>query len=158
MLYLLIAMSGYLLQLAFGTPFFSNVRRRQLLAVVLALSFVKIPMSKLLKAREFGRNTSLMAEALRGTDLRGKRLASNADYGASDIIAYYAGAQYIGQKRPRITREQVGDELRKARVDYYLVWGEVPTDSLPPGLSPLTEARVAPGNGGQTRLTVHRVN
>jgi hypothetical protein len=158
MLFLLIAMSGYLLQTAFETPFFASVRRRQLLAVVLALSFVKIPMSKLLKAREFGRNTSLMAAALRGTDLRGKRLASNADYGASDIIAYYAGAHYVGQKRPRITKEQVSDELRKARVDYYLVWGEVPADSLPPGLSPLTEARVAPGNGGQTRLTLLRVD
>ncbi|MEO6527719.1 MAG: hypothetical protein ABIP93_13895 [Gemmatimonadaceae bacterium] len=158
MLFLLIAMSGYLLQVASATPFLANVRRRQLLALVLALSFVKIPMSKLFRAREFGRNTSLMVAALRGTDLRGKRLASNADYGASDIIAYYSGAQYLGQKRPGITKEQVSAELRRARVDFYLVWGDVPADSVPPGLSPFTEARVAPGNGGQTRLSVLRVD
>jgi hypothetical protein len=156
-LFLLVAMSGYLLQLAFRTSFFSNRRRRQLLAAVVALSFVKVPVSKLLQRRDFGRSTSLFVQALRDTDLRDKRLASNADYGASTIVAYYKSAQYIGQKRPGVHGDAIVDELKKARVDYYLVWGGVAADSIPRGLSRVRDVRVEPGKAGQTALTILRV-
>jgi hypothetical protein len=158
MLILMLALTGYVLQVAFATPLFSQVRRRQLLAAFVVLSFIKVPLSKLLPARDFGRNTSRFVASLQGVDLRGKRVASNADYGASDILAYYHSASYLGQKRPGISPAQTAAELKAARVDYYLVWGDVLPDSLPPGLSRAAEVKVAPANGGQTALTVFRVD
>ena len=158
MLFLLVALSGYLLKIAFATQFLASVRRRQLLAVLIALSFVKVPISKLLQARDVGRSTSLFVEALRNTDLRDKRLASNADYGASDIVAYYKSAKYIGQKRPGVHGEEVVADLKKARIDYYLVWGGLAPDSIPPGLSHFTDVRLEPGKFGQNALTILRVD
>ncbi|HEU4719863.1 MAG TPA: hypothetical protein VFS59_00760 [Gemmatimonadaceae bacterium] len=158
MLFLLVALSGYVLRVAFATSFFTDVRRRQLLAAFVALSFVKVPTSKLLQARDYGRNTSRIAEALSGVDLRGKRVASNADFGASDIVAYHHSAAYLGQKRPGISPEQTAAELKASRVEYYLVWGDPPADSLPPGLTRVASVKVEPGKGGQTTLTVFQVN
>ena len=157
MLFLLVAMSGYLLAVAFGTPFLADPRRRVLVAVLVALAFIKIPLPKLLERREFGRNTSKFVEALRGTDLRGKRIASDEDYGASMVVAYYAGAKYIGQHPPaKWTPDSLSAALERARIDYYLVWANMGSDVDTTRFERVREIRVPPGHGGQTKLTILR--
>jgi hypothetical protein len=156
-LFLLIALSGYLLTLAFGTPLLADPRRRVLLAVLVGLAFVKIPLPRLLERREFGRNTSKFVEALRGTDLRGKRIASDEDYGASTIVAYYAGAKYLGQNPPvKWTPDQLNAALERARVDYYLVWGAIGPDVDLARFERVKDVIVPRAHGGQTRLTILR--
>jgi hypothetical protein len=157
MLFLLVAMSGYLLSLAFDTPFLADPRRRVLAAVLVALAFIKIPLPKLLERREFGRNTSKFVEALRGTDLRDKRIASDEDYGASMVVAYYAGAKYLGQHPPRKwTPDSLTAALQRARVDYYLVWDKLGSDVDTTRFERVREIVVPPGHGGQTKLTILR--
>ena len=157
MLFLLIALSGYLLTLAFGTTFLADPRRRVLVAVLVALSFIKIPLPRLLERREFGRNTSRFAQALRGTDLRDKRIASDEDYGASMILAYYGGAKYLGQNPPvKWTPDELYAALKRARVDYYLVWGKMGPDVDTTRFQRLREIDVPPAHGGQTKLTILR--
>ncbi|HKP16751.1 MAG TPA: hypothetical protein VJT85_11810, partial [Gemmatimonadaceae bacterium] len=156
-LFLLIALSGHLLTLAFATPFLADPRRRVLLAAAVALSFVKMPIPRLLGSRDYGRNTSRFVEALRGTDLRGKRIASDEDYGASDIVAYYAGAKYIGQNPPaKWTPAELDSALKRARIDYYLVWDRMGPDVDLNRFERVKEVSVPPGNGGQTKLTILR--
>ena len=157
-LFLLIALTGQLLTLAFATPFLADPRRRVLLAAVLAASFVKMPIPRLLGSREFGRNTSRFVEALRGTDLRGKRIASDEDYGASTIVAYYAGAKYLGQNPPvKWTPADLYAALKKARVDYYLVWDTMGPDVDLTRFERVKDVTVPEGNGGQTKLTILRL-
>jgi hypothetical protein len=156
MLFLLIAMSGYLLTIAFSSSLLRDRPRQILVAALLALSFVKIPVAGIRKARDFGRYTSQYVAALRDTDLHGKRLASNTDYAASDIIAYYQSAKYLGQKRSRIpSPDSLRAELKRARIDYYLVWGGLARDSVPAGLSLVRTVDVASPQGGLTnRLSI----
>ena len=156
-LFLLIALSGHLLTLAFATPFLADPRRRVLLAAVVAASFVKIPLPRLLEQQKFGRNTSRFVEALRGTDLRGKRIASDEDYGASVIVAYYAGAKYLGQNPPvKWTPDSLNAALKRARVDYYLAWGTIGRDVDLTRFERVKDVSVPPGHGGQTKLTILR--
>ena len=157
MLFVLIALSGYVLTLAFATPFFADPRRRALVAVLVAVSFAKMPVRELLGRREFGRNTSKFAQALRGTDLRDKRIASDEDYGASMIIAYYGGAKYVGQNPPvKWTPDELYAALKRARVDYYLVWDRMGPDVDSARFERVKEVTVPPGHGGQTSLTILR--
>ena len=112
---------------------------------------------RLLDRREFGRNTSKFADALRGTDLRGKRIASDEDYGASMVVAYYAGAKYIGQNPPaKWTPDSLSAALKRARVDYYFVWDKIGPDVDTTRFDRVREIVVPPGHGGQTKLTILR--
>ena len=157
MLFLLIALSGHLLTIGFATPFLADPRRRVLLAVIVAATFVKIPLPRLLERREFGRNTSKFADALRGTDLRGKRIASDEDYGASTIVSYYAGAKYLGQNPPvQWTPADLSAALKQKNVDYYLVWGAIGPDVDLARFERVKEVSVPPAHGGQTKLTLLR--
>ena len=156
-LFLLIAVSGYLLSLAFTTSFLADPRRRVLLAVLVAASFIKIPLPRLLERREFGRNTSKFVQALRTTDMRDKRIASDEDYGASMIVAYYAGAKYLGQNPPvKWTPDSLSAALKRARVDYYLVWDKMGPDVDSTRFERVRQIDVPPGHGGQTKLTILR--
>jgi len=128
-----------------------------LLAVIVAATFVKIPLPRLLERREFGRNTSKFADALRGTDLRGKRIASDEDYGASTIVSYYAGAKYLGQNPPvQWTPADLSAALKQKNVDYYLVWGAIGPDVDLARFERVKEVSVPPAHGGQPKLTLLR--
>jgi hypothetical protein len=158
MLYLLVAISGYLLSMGFATPFLASPLRRLIIVTVLAVSFVKTPIGRLRDARDFGRSTSQFVEALRGANLqlRGKRIASNVDYGASDIISFYYAAKYIGQKKPGdLAPDDLHNALKLARVDYYFVWGGT-SQPAAPNFDRVRDVNVVPSRGGPKTLTILR--
>jgi hypothetical protein len=158
MLYLLVAISGYLLSMGFATPFLAGPLRRRIIVTVLAVSFAKTPIGRLRDARDFGRSTSQFVEALRGANLqlRGKRIASNVDYGASDIISFYYAAKYIGQKKSGdFGPDDLHVALKLARADYYFVWGGT-SQPAAPNFDRVRDVNVVPSRGGPKTLTILR--
>jgi hypothetical protein len=70
------------------------------------------------------------------------RMASNADFNSSNMIAYLLHNKYFGITKKAVTEIEVKDELVKYGIDYYLVWdrqrfnflnncAEVPQAALP---------------------------
>jgi len=73
------------------------------------------------------------------------------------VVAYYAGAKYIGQHPPaKWTPDSLSAALERARIDYYLVWANLGPDVDTTRFERVREIRVPAGHGGQTKLTILR--
>ena len=156
-LFLLIALSGYLLTLAFATSFLADPRRRVLLAVLVAASFVKIPSTIARAARVRPEHEPLRRGASRHATLRDKRIASDEDYGAWMNRSCYAGAKYLGQNPPVKWTPDSLDAAARARARRLLPrLGQAGAGRGPTRFERVKEIDVPPAHGGQTKLTILR--
>ena len=157
-LFLLIALTGQLLTLAFATPFLADPRRRVLLAAVLARVVREDAAPSTARVARVRPQHEPLRRGLRGTDLRDKRIASDEDYGASTIVAYYAGAKYLGQNPP----------VKWTPADLYAALGRRASTTTSCGqdgagrgpshrFERVKDVTVPAGNGGQTKLTILRL-
>ena len=122
MLFLLICMGGYLLELLFRTRTFETPGRKALLVLAFAASFLVTPLSELVSRKPWRSTTATLGRLLEGEKLEGSKIASNTDYGAAVCIAHHVRAKYYGQAKENAPEAQVIQELQESGIDYYLVW------------------------------------
>ena len=65
-----------------------------------------------------------LAEQLHDAVPPGSRLASDAEFGISNSLAYHLGAHYHGLLRPGGTNDEHERQLREQHVGYVLIWGD----------------------------------
>jgi hypothetical protein len=129
MLFLLICMGGYVLDLLFRTRTFESPGRKALLSLAFAASFLFTPLSELFSSKPWRATTATFSKLLEGEKLGGSKIASNTDYSSSVCVAYHLRAKYYGQAKENAPEAQVIQELRESGIEYYLVWDGAPVES-----------------------------
>jgi hypothetical protein len=115
-------MGGYVLGRLFQNNFFTKTRRAALL-IILLLSFV-VPASLTLKRlANIGSGIYALSRALQNGIAPDYNIASNGNWGDSLYIAYHLGCRYYGVNKQNISKAELGEQLKKYGIDYYLVWG-----------------------------------
>ncbi len=118
---LLLPMGGHLLYRLFHYDFFSPTRRR-VATIVLALSFVAVPLAQLLRDMNVGKWLYRLSGRLEElSNIRGN-VASNDNWRESLCLAYHMNVKYYGVARPGISEEDLQSELKRNNIDYFFVW------------------------------------
>lgn len=120
---LILLMGGHVIHLLFQTALVKHV-----LILLFSASFMIHPFMELAARANKGRSVYLISESLKNEGLNGAKIASNRDYGASVCVAYYTNARYYGQKKPKMSEEEMISELKKFGINYYLVWDKAATE------------------------------
>jgi hypothetical protein len=118
------------------------VSRNSLLALFI-VSCIAMPVANTVVDINKGKEVYDLAQGLKKQGVSGK-LASYNNGMDSHLLSFHLKAQYYGRSAGRSTEEETWEELRRYRVDYYLVWKEA--DSLPEFLSGLDEDVIHLGN------------
>ena len=123
---LLLIMGVYLLNLLFEIGSLkSNIKN--ILLVLLILSFVINPVNALILNLNIGKDSYSLSESLKNTYGVHGNLASNDEWRVSDYIAYYTCSKYYGQTKKE-SYSDLKKELKNNDIDYYFVWGD-PTEN-----------------------------
>lgn len=124
MLFLLIFLGGYLLELLFRTPAFETPGRKPLLVLAFAASFLLTPVNELgwRPERQSASSINALSRLLEGDNLEGSRIASNRDYGAAYSIAHHLRAKYYGQAKEGAPEAQIVQELQESGIEHYFVF------------------------------------
>ena len=95
-----------------------------IIAAAILATFVRSPWATMPLPAEIDVESAGLARALvaAGTDLRGRRLASNGYWTVSLYVAYFTGSHYFGTLLPG-NSASARDQLDKHRVDTFLLWG-----------------------------------
>ena len=119
---LLLIMGVYLLNLLFEIGSLkSNIKN--ILLVLLILSFVINPVNALILNLNIGKDSYSLSESLKNTYGVHGNLASNDEWRVSDYIAYYTCSKYYGQTKKE-SYSDLKKELKNNDIDYYFVWGD----------------------------------
>ena len=100
---------------------------RKILAGGVALSFILAPAYKLVSRVNTGQEYHEIYNQIKDSGISGK-IASNANWSESLILAYYFGDQYFGIPKSKSAHD-LQNELEKFSIDYYIFWengGELP--------------------------------
>ena len=100
---------------------------KKILAGGVALSFILAPAYKLVSRANTGQEYYEIYNQIKDSGIGGK-IASNANWSESLILAYYSGGQYFGIPKSKLAHD-LQNELEKFNIDYYIFWengGELP--------------------------------
>jgi hypothetical protein len=92
--------------------------------LVLCVSFAISPAQELWSSRGTGRAEFEAAERLADALPAGARVASSGRWHATLAIAYYRRLAYYGVPRPGAAPAEIEAELRRHRIEYFLIWGD----------------------------------
>ncbi len=121
LIYSLLAFTGaYLIDSSFKLKVINN-KVKNVLLIVLALSFILTPGTALIQDNNPGKNNYDMSKSLEIYGIHGN-IASNTNWVQSLNIDYYLNTKYYGlTKNNNSTNLQ--KELNDNNIDYYFVWG-----------------------------------
>jgi hypothetical protein len=111
------------------------VSRNSLMALFI-VSCIVMPVANTVVDINKGKEVYELARDLKEQGVSGK-LASYNNGMDSHLLSFHLKAQYYGRSADRSTEEETWEELKRHRIDYYLVWEKV--DNLPEFLSGLDE-------------------
>lgn len=118
------------------TPAIKQMRaasRNSLLALFIA-SFMVMPVANTAVDINKGKEVYDLAQGLKEQGVSGKLASYNSGMD-SHLLSFHLKAQYYGRSADGNTDEETWAELKRHRIDYYLVWEKV--DNLPEFLSGL---------------------
>lgn len=120
---LLLITGVYLLNILFEQGFM-NKNFKNILLILLILSFVINPVNALATNPNIGTEIYNLSETLKSNYSVHGNLASNGEWEVSDYIAYYTGSKYYGKIKENESYNNLKNELRNNNIDYYFVWGD----------------------------------
>jgi hypothetical protein len=141
---LLLLMGGYVLSVLFQKEFFRSKTRKNIMIVCFIASFIFTPIKLTIQGRNsmdkemHDLNTELKHFGIQGN------IASNREYvpvhdswHKTFRMAYWLKGRYYGQAKQGTNDEDLENEIKKYKIDYYFFWGE--STGLPPFLSQYKE-------------------
>ena len=142
-LILFMGLGFYLLTVFFREQAVSR-NARLLVAGLFSLSFLAFPAYTLATGNKARNETALIAKQLNDPAFAGSSMASNTDYGASMVVAYYLKAKYYGSAAPGMSEEAITEDLKRKGIRYYLVWGIPPSERAGMRLSKVVKGSFRP--------------
>lgn len=104
---------------------------RNMLLVLLIISFIIIPISLLIISINTDANFHDLSYTLKYEYNIHGNIASNDEYVISQDLSYYLDGRYYGQTKKGIGLNELKNELKGNNIDYYFVWGEYNQTDLP---------------------------
>jgi hypothetical protein len=120
-LIVVMAFGLYLLQIFFSTYGISRTGRGWLIGLF-AASFLLFPTYRLTTGNKARAALASISQRVDHKQFAGAPIASQNDFGASMVVAYYAHAKYYGSAAPGMSDEAILQDLRRKGVQYYFVW------------------------------------
>jgi hypothetical protein len=137
---LLFLMGGYLVNELFKHSFFTT-RRKSIILLVFALSFIWMPVSFLSENINLDKEIYNMANFIEDQYSIHGNIAVNQDNKkiAVTYLSYYLGTTYLGQTN-NTSSSQLQEQLKKYNVDFYIVWGD--NNSVLNGYAEVTNGKI----------------
>lgn len=128
---LLLLMGGYVLTELFKKDFFSSKTRKNILIGCFMASFIFTPVKLTIQGRNsMDKDMYNLCTDLKQYSIQGN-FASNREYvpvhdawHKTFRIAYWLKGRYYGQAMQGINDEDLENEIKKYKIDYYFFWGE----------------------------------
>lgn len=147
MTFLLAAAAGLL---ATTSPWPARSASRMALAIAVAASFAVWPAYVVVRSWNSDlERTPAMATRLAAWLPPGTRIASDAEWGLSNAVAFHLGGRYYGMLSPSVPRDDEARLLERHSIEAVLVWGD---PHRHPWLQSAREVDPAPGSHRRPRV------
>lgn len=117
---LLLLMGSHLLSVLLRSDFFNHAKRKFAI-VVFALSFLVLPIKELAINFNSGKDIFDLSRILEPYNIKGS-VVSNDLWPHTLYLSYYLGNQYYGEAGSKYSDEELLNELKKNKIDYYFEW------------------------------------
>lgn len=128
---LLILMGCCLLNIIFNSDYFSKTKK-YIILVFFMLSFTINPLDQLIHNANAGKDVFVLAKELDQKYKINGNIASNTNRDKSLFLSFHLNSRYFGyydNVDPKISDQELYNDLKKHKIDYYLVWDGLNSES-----------------------------